>query len=110
MTDQLMQMFGSRSTVYIACGLCICYSCRRRIIATTHMEAVSARKAFPCFDEPAMKARFRLEISRPQHWSSLFNTRLNHSRVYDERRMLDVYGLAEYLVSCTPQQFFISRL
>jgi puromycin-sensitive aminopeptidase len=44
------------------CGLYRASSGRRRY-AFTQLEATDARKFFPCFDEPAMKARFRLEVT-----------------------------------------------
>ena len=39
-----------------------------------------ARKAFPCFDEPKLKAKFGLKITRPKDWISLFNTELKNSK------------------------------
>ena len=37
----------------------------RRALASTHFEALGARRAFPCFDEPAFKATWALEVTAP---------------------------------------------
>ncbi|RXG59551.1 Endoplasmic reticulum aminopeptidase 1 [Armadillidium vulgare] len=51
-----------------------------RYIGSTHFEPTSARSAFPCFDEPHMKARFQLEIVRDESQLSLFNMPIRSSR------------------------------
>lgn len=44
-----------------------------RYIATTHFEPTDARAAFPCFDEPGLKAKFQLTMVRDKTHISLFN-------------------------------------
>ncbi len=43
------------------------------IYAFTQCEATDARRIFPCFDEPSMKARFRLSVSIPSDLTALSN-------------------------------------
>ncbi|XP_076261185.1 endoplasmic reticulum aminopeptidase 1-like isoform X2 [Rhynchophorus ferrugineus] len=46
----------------------------RRYLATTNFEPTYARTAFPCFDEPHFKAKFKLTIFRDRFHIALFNT------------------------------------
>ncbi|XP_032119707.1 aminopeptidase N [Sapajus apella] len=45
----------------------------KKVVATTQMQAADARKSFPCFDEPAMKAEFNITLIHPQNLTALSN-------------------------------------
>uniref|UniRef100_A0A8C5CRI8 Aminopeptidase n=1 Tax=Gadus morhua TaxID=8049 RepID=A0A8C5CRI8_GADMO len=54
----------------------------QKVLATSQMQATFARKAFPCFDEPAMKATFSVVLIHPQGTGALSNSKqMESSRV-----------------------------
>ncbi len=43
------------------------------LLLSTQMEATDARRMFPCWDEPAFRATFKLTVTVPAAWTTLSN-------------------------------------
>ncbi|MGH0187479.1 UNVERIFIED_CONTAM: hypothetical protein FKN15_025411 [Acipenser sinensis] len=79
------------------------------MLAATHFEATSARKAFPCFDEPSMKAVFSITIIRDQQHYAISNmpkrTTVPRADGLLEDHFLHSVKMSSYLVAFVVSDF-----
>ncbi|MBN4050048.1 hypothetical protein JYT17_00340, partial [Nitrospira defluvii] len=75
---------------------------RGETFAFTQFEATDARRMFPCFDEPAFKARFKLSLNIPAHLTARSNMPILEEKktgdlkkvTFDETPLMSTYLLA----------------
>lgn len=48
-----------------------------RHLVSSHHQPIEARKGYPCFDEPALKATFELHVARQTNMTALSNMPLD---------------------------------
>ncbi|ABN66153.2 arginine/alanine aminopeptidase [Scheffersomyces stipitis CBS 6054] len=92
-----------------------------KFMLSTQFEATDARRAFPCLDEPSLKATFIVDVTVPGQWTALGNTPVAESEdivdknlkkvTFEKTPIMSTYLLAwatgefEYIESFTEENY-----
>ena len=74
----------------------------KRVLASTQMEAVDCRRAFPCYDEPAVKATFDVTLTADAKYTILGNMPVKTETVDGTLKTVSFYTtpiMSTYLVA-----------
>jgi aminopeptidase N len=73
----------------------------RKVMLGTQFEATDARRFFPCWDEPAFRARFQLTVVVPEEWLAVSNMPIE-----SEKKVAD--GKEVYFAATPPMSSYLN--
>lgn len=80
----------------------------KQYLATTQFEATDARRAFPCFDEPALKANFTMHMTHQPRYRAWFNMPSTSNTTDDSTGLVTTHFMTSRRMSTYLVAFIVS--